>query len=343
LAASVLSFATAVAQTRNTVSVTRAGWTVTADGEQQILSIAHDNWGTVTKDARLSLEGAHGLQPLRKWLVERQGESRLSIKTGQPRTAWLLELLPMALKISSTSTQAVLTAEIPASADRIVARLVDPQGVPVTWGVGTGEIAPYGGSGARTWSYLPQQNPEVMYFSLGQVSSSNFHSLFDRKFDTAVEFSDRTFMQRNRLDADLLDVTIPVPGNTLVRFLPEYYTATLGLPYYTPFDDSYFSKPPSIWSSWTSYYEEVTEKDMVRNADWIATHLKPYGFQYVELDDGYDRGKNGEHYWVEKWDQKKFPHGPKWLADYIKSEGLHPGLWLVPNAYAGAVDQHPDW
>ena len=28
----------------------------------------------------------------------------------------------------------------------------------------------------------------------------------------------------------------------------------------------------------------------------------PYGFQYVQLDDGYDRGKNGEHYWIENWD-----------------------------------------
>ena len=52
---------------------------------------------------------------------------------------------------------------------------------------------------------------------------------------------------------------------------------------------------------------------------------------------------SGEHYWTEKWNQKKFPHGPKWLTDYIKSKGLHPGIWIVPNAYAGAVEQHPDW
>jgi hypothetical protein len=61
------------------------------------------------------------------------------------------------------------------------------------------------------------------------------------------------------------------------------------------------------------------------------------------LDDGYDRGLKEGHYWIEHWDDRKFPHGPKWLTDYIKSKGLHPGLWLVPNAYAGAVAQHPDW
>jgi hypothetical protein len=87
----------------------------------------------------------------------------------------------------------------------------------------------------------------------------------------------------------------------------------------------------------------VKEGDIVRNADWIAQKLKPYGFEYVQLDDGYDRGPTGEHFWIERWDPVKFPHGPRWLADYIKSKGLRPGLWIVPNAYAGAVERHPEW
>jgi hypothetical protein len=62
--------------------------------------------------------------------------------------------------------------------------------------------------------------------------SSNLHSLFDRKTDTAIEFSEHTVMQRSRHDADLLEVTIPVPGNTQVRVISDYYTKTLGVPYY---------------------------------------------------------------------------------------------------------------
>jgi hypothetical protein len=266
-----------------------------------------------------------------------------SLKTTQPRTAWLFTLGPSTLQVSSTSAEAVITAQAPATQDRILARLMDPEGVPVTW-VGTDEVVrTYGGSETRNPSYLPRRNPEVMYFSLGQVSSSNLHSLFDRMLDTAIQFSDQTVMRRSRQNADLLDVTLPVPGNTLVRLIPDYFTKTLGVPYFVPFDDSYFSRPPMVWSSWTSYYDGVKEEDIVRNADWIATHLKPYGFQYVQLDDGYDRGKNGEHYWIEGWDREKFPHGPKWLADYIKSKGMHAGIWIVPNAYAGAVERHLDW
>jgi hypothetical protein len=245
--------------------------------------------------------------------------------------------------ISTTTAEGVLTAEAPATQDRIVARLLDPQGVPVTW-VGTDEVkGSYGGSETRNPSFLPRRNPEVMYFALGQVSGSNLHSLFDRKTDIAIDFSEQTSMKRNGQDANVLEVMIPVPGNTQVRVMRDYFTKSLGLPLYVPFDDSYFRKPPMVWSSWTSYYEEVREEDIVRNADWIAAHLKPYGFQYVQLDDGYDRGQSGEHYWIEKWNQEKFPHGPKWLADYIKSKGLRAGIWIVPNSYAGAVEQHPEW
>jgi len=67
------------------------------------------------------------------------------------------------------------------------------------------------------------------------------------------------------------------------------------------------------------------------------------------LDEGYD-GKNNvgqsvreDHNWIGEWDREKFPHGPKWLATFIKSKGLRAGLWLVPNAYAGALEQHPGW
>jgi hypothetical protein len=32
----------------------------------------------------------------------------------------------------------------------------------------------------------------------------------------------------------------------------------------------------------------------------LAANLKDYGFGYVQLDDGYDRGPNGERSWIEK-------------------------------------------
>lgn len=334
--------ATTLARAENTVSISSNGWTVTVDAGQGVLSVAHDNLGTVLKNVRLNLQGERNLLRLKSWSVEKKSPSELSIITAQPQTAWLLELDPSMLKISSTSMDTVLTAEAPASKDRVVARLMDPQGVPVTW-VGTNAGSSWGASETRNPSFLPNRNPECMYFGLGQVSSSNLHSLFDRSSDTAIEFSEQTSMPRNRQDPDQLDVTMPVPGNALIRILPDYFTKTLGAPFYVPFGDTYFPIPPMAWGSWSSYYDDVTEQDIVRNTDWIAKNLKAYGLDYILLDDGYDRGRKGEHNWIADWDPVKFPHGPKWLAEYIKSKGLHAGLWIVPNSYAAAVEQHPDW
>jgi alpha-galactosidase len=113
---------------------------------------------------------------------------------------------------------------------------------------------------------------------------------------------------------------------------PDYFTKVLGAPFDVPFDDSYFPIPPIPWGSWSSYHEDVTEQDMVRNTDWIAKNLKPHGLDYILLDDGYDRVEKEEHDSIGKWDPAKFPHGPRWLAEYIKSKGLHAGLWIVPSA-----------
>jgi hypothetical protein len=325
------------------VAAASDGWTISADNVRELIVIAHGRLGVLMNEVRLNLQGSSGLVPMKDWSVEKKGPRQLSIRTAQPASAWLFEIGSNLLKISSTSADAVLTAEVPASTERVPARLMDTTGIPVDW-VGTNEVVEsFGGSETRNPSFLPARNPEVMYFALGQVSSSIFHSLFDRKTDTAVRFSETTLLKRNPQNPDLLRAEIPVPGSTLVRLAPDYYKKTLGVPFYTRFDDSYFSRAPAVWCSWTSYYSEVREEDIVRNADWIAVNLKPYGFDYVQLDDGYDRSKSGEHYWIENWDSEKFPHGPKWLADYIRSEGLRPGLWLVPNAYAGAVEQHPDW
>jgi hypothetical protein len=325
------------------VSLTNEGWSLSADPSRETLTISHDRLGALLTGVRLHLQGQDSLRPLKGWVLEKRGPNQLSIKTESPRTGWLFEPAGNGLKISSTELGAVLTAQAPASPDRIVARLLDPQGVPVEW-VGTDEVKnSFGGSETRNPSYLPSRNPECMYFALGQVAAANLHALFDRRTDTAIDFSDRARLDRNAQDANALDVRLAVPGSVWLRIIPDYFTKTLGLPAYVPFDDSIFPKAPAVWCSWTAYYAEVKEEDIVRNTDWLAEHLRPYGFEYVQIDDGYDRGPKGEHYWIENWSRETFPHGPAWLANYIKSKGLRPGLWLVPNAYAGAVEQHPDW
>ena len=98
----------------------------------------------------------------------------------------------------------------------------------------------------------------------------NLHSLFDRKKDIAINFSGTTIMKWNAPDQDFLDLVIPVPGKTIIRLIPDYYTKTLGLPYYSRFDDSVFPSSPLIWGSWTAYYYEARESDIISNTDLLS-------------------------------------------------------------------------
>jgi hypothetical protein len=340
LVATLLIGAAAKAPAAPPVVLAREGWTITADADQGLITVANDRLGPVLEKVRL---GAAGVRPWTSFSVEAEGPGKLRIRTTAPISAWRFETDGDALRIATTARGAALTGEAPAPADRIVARLLDPAGTPVDW-VGTDEVKNgFGGSDTRNRSYLPARNPDAMYFSLGPVAATTLHSLFDRKTDTAVRFPEDARLERDPANAARLLVSIPVARSAVVRVFPDYFVKTLGVPYYVPFDDSRFGRPPTIWCSWTSYYADVTEDDIVRNADWLGANLKDYGFDYVQLDDGYDRGPNGEHYWIERWDTAKFPHGPEWLTAHVKSRGLRPGLWLVPNAYAGAVDAHPDW
>ena len=330
----------------NLTVINHAGWIITTDEEKGLLNVAHEVAGILVKDVKVNYKNASNTFSPMEWTAEKAGENLLMLRAVQREAVIIFKLEENRLTISSSNTNIVLVGLAPASQDRIIAHLIDPSGVPVTWS-GTSEIEEnFGGLISRKPSFLPSGNSEVMSFALGQTDGTDIHSLFDRKLDMAISFSEQTSLQRNSLDKDLLDITIPVPGNTVIKLIPDYYTHELGLPFYDRMNDSLFSTAPTVWSSWTSYYQDVRETDIIRNIDWLSANLKPYGFKYVQIDDGYDNANDTTmmHQWINNWEERGlFPRGPEWIANYIKSKGLHPGLWLVPNVYAGAVAKHPDW
>ena len=337
----VMACGIAAAQNPQIASVSDHQWTITADVIQGAITIKDRTLGVLLQNAHLYVNSPNGRHELKQWQAQGK-DGQLTIRTSEPATGWSLEVGENSLTISSTEYDAELIADALAPPTRILARLMDAEGAPVDW-VGTSEVAgTYGGTLTHNRSFLPRRNPDVMYFTLGQTQGSVFHSLFDRETDTAIDFGEGVAMNRDSQNPDLLKISLPVNGSRVIRLIPNYYTNTLGVPFYSHFDDKNFRAAPMVWSSWTSYYEDVTETDMTVNADWIATHLLPYGFEYVELDDGYDRTPEG-HSWIEHWDRNKFPHGPQWLTSYIRAKGLKAGIWLVPNSYAAGLRIHPDW
>jgi hypothetical protein len=247
-----------LARAEASASLNAYGWDIEADGERGTVQVRNKLLGTLVENARLGIEGSNGLQALPKWEVVKAGENRLAIRTEGIKTGWELRVGENILTISCTSYSGVVTADAPAPITRIPARTLDTEGVPVTW-EGTNEVhSGYDGAMTRNQSYLPREDPEVMYFSLGLVSAGQFHSLFDRITDTAIDFQEGTRLERDAHNATTLRITMPVPGNAIVRIVPDYYTKRLGVPYYVPFDDSHFKTAPTVWSSWTSYYARTS-------------------------------------------------------------------------------------
>jgi hypothetical protein len=338
----VMAALNAGAQTVASVSLRQNGWVIDCSQENSSLSISADKLGRVAREIQLNEETPSGLRRLTHFSARMGANGKLIIKTTEPRTEWEFDAQPGKVTVTTTDFHGVMTGWADSPDGRSVVRLIDPEGLPVNWR-GTDEVTEtYGGESSNLWSNLPRRNPEVTYLGLGHVSGGGLHSLFDRGTDIAINFGEDSELHAVGGKNDAFALMIPVRDDATIRLMPDYYTHTLGIPFYIRYDDSHFHSAPMVWSSWTSYYQDVTELDVVSNTNWLAVNLKPYGFEYVQLDDGYDRRPEG-HSWVDNWSAEKFPHGPEWLTSYIRGKGLKAGIWVVPNAYGPALKEHPDW
>lgn len=121
--------------------------------------------------------------------------------------------------------------------------------------------------------------------------------------------------------------------------------ATFLTPEASASDNGLARRPYMGWSSWSlqsSNYPGVNvrgkhsflnEANVVKQADYMAAHLKRYGYEYINMDAGWwmDWGWNTQYdgYGRPMAFSGKFPHGMKWMADYIHRKGLKAGIYLT--------------
>ncbi|POX44276.1 fibronectin type III domain-containing protein [Streptomyces sp. Ru72] len=80
----------------------------------------------------------------------------------------------------------------------------------------------------------------------------------------------------------------------------------------------------------------LTEAHVLQQADVLASKLKSHGYEYVNVDAGWnvDDGRNvADDYARPTADLKKFPHGMKYVGDYLHQKGLKFGLYLAVGLY----------
>ena len=120
----------------------------------------------------------------------------------------------------------------------------------------------------------------------------------------------------------------------------------------------YALTPPMGWNSWDCFGTTVTEQEVKANADYMADHLKAYGWEYIVIDGRWYVENPTTHGYNEqnaiiKIDSygrfmpasNRFPSsaggkGFKPLADYIHSKGLKFGIHLMRGIPKLAVEKN---
>lgn len=110
---------------------------------------------------------------------------------------------------------------------------------------------------------------------------------------------------------------------------------------------SWASTPPMGWNSWDCYGPTVVESEVKANADYMAAHLKDYGWEYVVVDIRWfvENDKAGGYnqtdpvYVYDEYGRytpalNRFPsasdgNGFKPLADYVHNLGLKFGIHIM--------------
>ncbi len=97
---------------------------------------------------------------------------------------------------------------------------------------------------------------------------------------------------------------------------------------------------PIGWCSWYYYFNNVTEKDVLENIDFLDQH-REYPLEYIQLDDGYQPACGDWLGYCEK-----FPHGLRYWAEEAGKKGFKPALWLAPfqvEKRSELFRAHPEW
>lgn len=87
------------------------------------------------------------------------------------------------------------------------------------------------------------------------------------------------------------------------------------------------TRPPLGWNTWNTFAADINEELIMQSADAMVNEgLLDAGYEYVVIDDIWalkERDENGRLV----PDPEKFPHGMKYLSDYIHSKGLKFGMY----------------
>ncbi|MHB8839197.1 MAG: alpha-amylase family protein, partial [Gemmatimonadaceae bacterium] len=218
-----------------------------------------------------------------------------------------------------------------------VRQLVDTSGgrisQVVNWVAGAGRLTLRGTVRATGESFAVDADPRedgvpVVRHSVGPSYSRLNRAVYDRDRDwlLSVDFPAGVTITPVA-GGDSAAYELVAEGYEItVRFRPRFYQKHRGLAHYAPW--TYRTWPASVagWTSWFAFKDQVTERDIHQAADVLAERLRPFGYDVLQIVDGFQRSPiSVPANWLNT--NEKFPGGLRGLQSYIAGKGLTTGLW----------------
>ncbi|MFC1563681.1 alpha-galactosidase [candidate division KSB1 bacterium] len=170
---------------------------------------------------------------------------------------------------------------------------------------------------------------DIVRHSVGLSKSLLNRGVYDRKYDwvLSLDFPSDVRVIPESTSENGNRFKIEITGHDIIlRFRPHFYQKHRGLKYFKPWEYRVWQDPVVGWCSWFAYFKDITEDKMMKAADMISEVLAPYGYEYIQMDDGYQQEPAGvPETWLEP--NEKFPSGLEYLSEYILDKGLKPGIW----------------
>jgi len=167
----------------------------------------------------------------------------------------------------------------------------------------------------------------------GGAIATNDDAVYDRTGDWLLKFEGSPIKFES---TGAGTYQVKATGPVKVTLYEHYYRDHLGY-FFWDKPQPLWTKPVMGWCSWMAHLQDVNEQHMLDASHFFSKNLKAYGYDIVQMDDGYQRvpqndksGYNTTERIADLWNKpnEKFPMGLDGLAHAIQKDGMTPGIWV---------------